>query len=61
VKTIEDRQGLKIACLEEIALRMGFIDKSRLKQWVSAMGSSSYREYLEKMMNDEMSPLIPTK
>lgn len=61
VKTIEDRQGLKIACLEEIALRMGFIDKSRLKQWISAMGGSSYREYLEKMMNDEMSPLIPTK
>lgn len=53
VKTIEDRQGLKIACVEEIALRMGFIDKSQLQKLVDAMGKSSYREYLIRMMNDE--------
>lgn len=53
VKTIEDRQGLKIACVEEIALRMGFVDKAQLEKHIRSMGKSSYREYLEKMMDYE--------
>ncbi len=53
VKTIEDRQGLKIACVEEIALRMGFIDKTRLKKLAESMGNSNYREYLEKLIKDD--------
>ncbi len=49
VKTIEDRQGLKIACLEEIAFRMGYIDKDQLKKTVDAMGNSNYKHYLMKI------------
>jgi glucose-1-phosphate thymidylyltransferase len=50
VKTIEDRQGLKIACVEEIASRMGFIDTPQLQKLVDSMGLSSYREYLVKLL-----------
>ena len=46
VKTIEDRQGLKIACIEEIAYRMGFIDKKQLKKLADALSKSTYGQYL---------------
>lgn len=52
VKTIEDRQGLKIACVEEIALRMGFIDASQLEKLSNSMGQSSYRDYLIKLLKE---------
>jgi len=48
IYTLEARQGLKIACLEEIAYRRGFIDAARLKKTLSEMPKSPYREYLEK-------------
>ena len=47
IHTIEARQGLKIACLEEIAYTRGFIDTERLKKTLSAMPKSPYREYLQ--------------
>lgn len=47
VKVIEERQGLKIACLEEVALRMGFIDMERFQLNIEQMPKSSYRSYLE--------------
>ena len=46
VQTIEKRQGLKIACLEEIAYNMGFIDKEELKVTVKSYKSSKYANYL---------------
>ena len=46
VKTIEDRQGLKIACIEEIAYRMGFIDKTRLIKLAEQQSKSAYGQYL---------------
>ena len=46
VKTIEDRQGLKIACIEEIAYRMGFIDKTQLAKLADALKKSTYGQYL---------------
>ena len=46
VKTIEDRQGLKIACIEEIAYRMGFIDKAQLAKLADALKKSTYGQYL---------------
>ena len=47
IATIEKRQGLKIACLEEIALRRGTIDAAQFRTLVEAMPRSSYRDYLE--------------
>ncbi len=48
IYTLETRQGLKIACLEEIAYRRGFIDAVRMKKTIGDMPKSPYREYLEK-------------
>ena len=48
---IEDRQGLKVACLEEIALKKGFITKENLQNLVETYPYSSYKEYLLKFMN----------
>lgn len=49
---IEDRQGLKVACLEEISLHMNFIDLSRFEDVVTKMPKCAYREYLVKILND---------
>jgi glucose-1-phosphate thymidylyltransferase len=50
IQTIEQRQGLKIACPEEIAYRMGFIDAARLEQLATRLGKSSYGEYLARLL-----------
>lgn len=52
IATIEERQGLKIACLEEIAFRAGYIDRSDFTALIEEMPSSSYREYLEQVVVD---------
>ena len=52
IGTLEARQGLKIACLEEIALRMGFIDKVKMQQVIEETPKSSYREYLERIFHE---------
>jgi glucose-1-phosphate thymidylyltransferase len=46
IATIEHRQGLKIACLEEAAFRMGFIDQAQLERIVDELPKGEYREYL---------------
>jgi glucose-1-phosphate thymidylyltransferase len=46
VKTIEDRQGLKVACVEEIAYRMGYIDAEQLEKVAEPLKKSGYGEYL---------------
>ena len=48
VHTIEHRQGIKIACLEEIAFRMGFIDADKLLELADACGKSEYGAYLRR-------------
>ncbi|WP_421754436.1 glucose-1-phosphate thymidylyltransferase RfbA [Croceimicrobium sp.] len=50
VKAVEKRTSLKIACLEEIAYRMGNIDKPTLQMHVTHQGKSSYGEYLNKLL-----------
>lgn len=50
VATVEHRQSIKIACLEEVALHAGFLDRPRLQSIVEGMPSSSYREYLERVL-----------
>jgi glucose-1-phosphate thymidylyltransferase len=52
IGTLEMRQGLKIACLEEIALRMGFIDNRRMEALIADTPKSSYRDYLSRVLNE---------
>src|SRR5205823_13337752 len=54
IATIEHRQGLKVACLEEIALRMKFISQSQLEKAIDQLPNGEYREYL-RMVNKEQS------
>jgi glucose-1-phosphate thymidylyltransferase len=49
---IEARQGLKVACLEEIALHMKFIGLKEFEKLISNMPNCEYREYLQKIFND---------
>ncbi len=49
---IEDRQGLKVACLEEIAFNMGFIDRPDFEKLIRSIPSSLYKEYLEKLLKE---------
>jgi glucose-1-phosphate thymidylyltransferase len=52
IATIEHRQGLKIACLEEVAFRMGFIDQAQLASLIDRLPKGEYRNYL-RMVCDE--------
>ena len=49
---IEDRQGLKVACIEEIALYKEFINKQQFEKVVNTIPNSLYREYLDKILNE---------
>ncbi|MFM9029740.1 MAG: glucose-1-phosphate thymidylyltransferase RfbA [Opitutaceae bacterium] len=49
VSVIENRQGLKIACLEEIAWRQGWIDRAALEANITRLGKSSYGAYLRRL------------
>jgi glucose-1-phosphate thymidylyltransferase len=49
---IEDRQGLKVACLEEIALHMNFVDLERFEKTVSEMPKCAYKDYLLRILAD---------
>ena len=51
VNTIEENQGIKIACLEEVAYRMGFVDKNALIQHVSKYKNNDYYDYVLKILN----------
>jgi len=53
VKAIQDRQGLKIACLEEIAWRMGFVDRAQFMGLAEALRKSTYGEYLARLLAQE--------
>ena len=52
IATIEHRQGLKIACLEEIALRMGFISQSDLEKIIDGLPKNEYRDYLRTVCDE---------
>ena len=51
ISTIENRQGLKIACLEEIALNNGWINKKQLKNAINFYGKCDYSKYLKSLIN----------
>ncbi len=50
IGTLEARQGKKIACLEEVALEMDYIDRQQLEKLVDETPNSSYRDYLERVL-----------
>lgn len=52
IQTIEERQGLKISCPEEIAYRQGFIDRGQLQRSCDALGKSAYGQYLRDILED---------
>ena len=54
IQTIEKRQGLKVACLEEIAYRQGFIDASQLQALAARMAKSTYGEYLKRVIDERV-------
>ncbi|MBC8485988.1 MAG: glucose-1-phosphate thymidylyltransferase RfbA [Bacteroidetes bacterium] len=53
IKTIEERQGLKIGCIEEVAYRMGNISKEKLINLANPLRKSGYGEYLLKILKDK--------
>jgi glucose-1-phosphate thymidylyltransferase len=53
VQTIEDRQGLMIACVEEIAFRLGYIDAAQLKRLAADMMKNEYGRYLARMAEEK--------
>jgi glucose-1-phosphate thymidylyltransferase len=53
VESIEERQGLKIACLEEIAFRKGYISKEKLLELAKPLSKNQYGQYLVKIANEQ--------
>lgn len=53
VKTVEDNQGIKIACLEEVAYRMGFVTKEELIQNIEKYKNNEYFTYVREVLNRE--------
>lgn len=53
IKVVEDRQGLKLACVEEIAFRMGYIDKEQLVQLAEPLKKNGYGQYLLQIIVEE--------
>ena len=52
VQAIQERQGLKIACVEELAYRLGYIDKEQLEKLAHDMTQNEYGRYLQDIAND---------
>ena len=61
VQAIEERQGLKVACPEEVAYRMGYINADAVLRIASAMENNHYGHYLRRMIEEEAPPLISLK
>jgi glucose-1-phosphate thymidylyltransferase len=53
VQAIQERQGLKIACIEEIAFRLGYIDQNQLKELAKDMLKNNYGKYLMEIVPEE--------
>jgi glucose-1-phosphate thymidylyltransferase len=56
IEAIEERQGLKVACLEEIAWRNGWIDRAAVEAEATAMGHGTYAEYLRRLAREGLLP-----
>ena len=56
IETVQERQGLQVSCVEEIAYRMGFIDLDQLANLATAVQSNDYGRYLQSLVQDEATP-----
>ena len=56
IETIEKRQGLKIACIEEIAYHMGHIDAGQVSRLAKPLKKNGYGQYLLKMISEKNRP-----
>jgi glucose-1-phosphate thymidylyltransferase len=56
IETIQKRQGLKIACIEEIAWRMGYIDAHQVRQLAQPYMKNEYGQYLMDIINEKDLP-----
>jgi len=54
IQTIEKRQGLKVACVEEIAWRAGWIDDEELLGLAAPLAKSGYGRYLQRLLEDKV-------
>jgi len=53
IQTIQERQGLMVACVEEVAYSMGFIDARRVREIAATMKGNAYGQYLLRLLDDE--------
>jgi glucose-1-phosphate thymidylyltransferase len=56
IEAIEERQGLMVACVEEVAFKMGFLDRSQVREAAERLRGNPYGEYLSRMLDDEDAP-----
>jgi glucose-1-phosphate thymidylyltransferase len=54
IATLEKRQGLKVACPEEVAWRNGWIDDGKLERCAGALGKSTYGQYLRGLLQSKV-------
>lgn len=59
VETVEARQGLKIACIEEVAYRMGFIDAAQVRTLANNLGKNDYSQYLLYLLDHQQHNFFP--
>jgi glucose-1-phosphate thymidylyltransferase len=53
IQTLQDRQGLRVACLEEIAYKMGFLDRAAVSRLADRLGKSGYADYLRRVLDED--------
>ena len=53
IQTLQDRQGLRVACLEEIAYKMGFLDRAAVSRLAEQLGRNSYADYLRHVLDED--------
>jgi glucose-1-phosphate thymidylyltransferase len=58
IATIEHRQGLKVACLEEVALRAGFIDQAQMGRLIDRVPQGEYRDYLRLVAEEDTAQMV---
>ncbi|NQU80388.1 MAG: glucose-1-phosphate thymidylyltransferase, partial [Bacteroidetes bacterium] len=54
IATLEERQGLKVSCIEEIAFIRGYIDRQQLTELAKPLSKNQYGQYLMRLANEKM-------